>query len=234
MPAVVDPISLAEKQGALARVLSSRALGRSEQLRSFLRYVCEAEFEERGHEINEYAIGVYALGRPADYRPAEDSCVRSRAYELRNKLSLYYEREAPEDPIRIEIDKGAYIPRFARARSVTDRSSVGQSGPAATPELWSLWEPFLAGEAPLLIAFDIRLFFLAEPTDLVVRHYLVNDPSEAAGSKPLSALRERMGVTNLRPLHDYADFGAVHAAFMLGRLLGSHRSVGFKHSASLD
>ena len=36
------------------------------------------------------------------------------AYELRNKLKSYYQDEAPDDPIRIEIEKGAYVPRFQR------------------------------------------------------------------------------------------------------------------------
>jgi hypothetical protein len=229
-----DALPLEEKQEALERLLASKALGRSEQLRSFLRYVCEAEFEGRSQEINEYALGVYALGRPADYSPAEDSCVRTRAYELRNKLKAYYEREAPSDPVRIEIDKGAYVPRFSRAVPLAGVLEAPGHGLFATPELALLWEPLL-GDAPLLITFDIRLFFSAEPTDLVVRHYLTNDPQAAMQSEPLTRFRERMGVKQLRPVHDYADFGAVHAAFLLGRLLGGRgRRVGLKHSASLD
>src|SRR3954465_9288203 len=103
------PVSDDEKRAALARVLDSRAFSRSEQLRAFLRYVCEAEFEGRAQQLNEYALGVSVLGRPADYSPAEDSCVRTRAYELRSKLRSYYESEATDDPIQIEIDKGAYV-----------------------------------------------------------------------------------------------------------------------------
>src|SRR6476646_4495832 len=97
-----------EKRQALARVLESRTFGRSDQLRAFLRYVCEAEMEGRAQQLNEYALGVSVLGRPEGYSPAEDSSVRSRAYELRNKLRGYYSDEAPDDPIQIEIDKGAY------------------------------------------------------------------------------------------------------------------------------
>ena len=103
-----------EKRQALARVLDSRTFGRSDQLRAFLRYVCEAELEGRAHQLNEYALGVSVLGRKEGYSPAEDSGVRSRAYELRNKLTSYYRDEAPDDPIQIEIEKGAYVPRFQR------------------------------------------------------------------------------------------------------------------------
>src|SRR5688572_839930 len=96
------PITLVEKRAALDRVLQSRALGRSEQLRALLRFVCEAEFAGRAHDLNEYTLGVSVLRRPSGYSPSEDSCVRSRAYELRSRLRAYYEDEAPEDPLRIE------------------------------------------------------------------------------------------------------------------------------------
>ena len=112
-----------EKRQALARVLESRTFGRSDQLRAFLRYVCEAELEGRAHQLNEYALGVSVLGRKEGYSPAEDSSVRSRAYELRNKLKSYYRDEAPEDPIQIEIEKGAYVPRFQRRESDCRRAS---------------------------------------------------------------------------------------------------------------
>jgi hypothetical protein len=233
-----------EKRQALARVLDSRALGRSEQLRNLFRYVCEAEIEGRGQELTEYVLGVAVLGRPTDYSPAEDSCVRSRAYELRQRLTAYYASERPDDPIRITIDKGGYCPRFERQTpgaqgSERDTARVSREPPAPTPlftpALLALWGPLLDGQAPLLIAFDVRLFFFAPASGLVVRDYQTNDPADAARSAPLEAFRQRMGEAELRETRDYADFGTVHAAFLLGRLLSSVRlDVGLKHSMSLD
>src|SRR5437868_13905104 len=121
------PVSDDEKRAALTRVLESRTFGRSDQLRAFLRYVCEAELQGRAQQLNEYALGVSVLGRPEGYSPAEDSSVRSRAYELRSKLKSYYEREAPDDPIRIDIEKGAYVPRFQR------RAAAEPPPPAVVP-----------------------------------------------------------------------------------------------------
>jgi hypothetical protein len=109
---VSAPVSQDHKRTALQQVLASETLARSDQLRSFLRCVCEMEIAGRGNEINEYLIGVEALGRPAGYSPAEDSSVRSRAYELRQKLHRYYESENPSAEIRIEFSKGSYTPRF--------------------------------------------------------------------------------------------------------------------------
>jgi hypothetical protein len=229
-------VSNEEKREAMQRVLTSRALGRSEQLRSLFSYVCDAAIEGRGHELNEYVLGVNALGRPAEYSPAEDSAVRSRAYELRNRLRVYYASEAPDDPIRIEIDKGGYCPRFERAARPAAGTAIARSEPALlTAELEALWGPFLEGTAPLLIVFDVRLFFYAPPTGLVVRDHQTNDPAQVAQSEPLATFQRQMGATELRETWDYADFGTVHAAFLLGRLLSSRPlDVGLKHSSSLD
>jgi len=46
----------AQKREALERVLISETFARTEQLRQFLRYVCDMEIDGRGAEINEYLI----------------------------------------------------------------------------------------------------------------------------------------------------------------------------------
>jgi hypothetical protein len=285
--AMIPPaISDDDKRLALARVLESRTFSRSDQLRGFLRYVCEAELEGRAHQLNEYALGVSVLGRREGYSPAEDSSVRSRAYELRNKLRSYYQDEAPDDPIQIEIDKGAYVPRFHRRAPAAeaerpseapralsapgqpargDGASVprklgiaafaaavvvvatvaiawfkstgnrptgsGLAARASTREMETLWKPFLDGNTPLLISFEIRMFLYAPATGLVVRDAQTNQMAEVPQSKALTAFQERMGADKLIETHDYADVGAVQAAFLLGRLL--NREVSLKYASAL-
>jgi len=99
----------------LRQVLESRTFASCDQLRHFLSYVCEMDFAGRSGEINEYAIGIEALGRPKEYSPQDDSTVRSRAYSLRQKLQEYYEKERPDALLRIELPKGSYIPFFVEA-----------------------------------------------------------------------------------------------------------------------
>jgi len=112
MPPVLT--SATEKREALEEVLQSAAFFRAEQLRNFLRYICEMELAGRGGELCEALIGVEALGRPADYTPAEDASVRRRASDLREKLQEVYATELAGAPVRIELPKGKYIPRFVR------------------------------------------------------------------------------------------------------------------------
>ncbi len=93
-------------------MLASETFARSEQLRSFLHFVCDRTLAGRGKEINEYSVAVEALGKPNGFSPSEDSAVRRSAYELRQKLQKYYESERPNAHLRIELPKGSYTPRF--------------------------------------------------------------------------------------------------------------------------
>jgi hypothetical protein len=101
-----------QKKGALAAALASESFARSEQLRAFLSFVCEMEMVGRAAELTEYLIGVKALGRPADFSPLGDSSVRTRAYELRQRLARFYSAENPDASVRIELPKGSYAPDY--------------------------------------------------------------------------------------------------------------------------
>jgi hypothetical protein len=106
------PTNPEQARQAVEEVLASATLARSEQLRSFLRYVCERTLAGNGKEINEYSVAVEALGKAPGFSPAEDSSVRRSAYELRQKLHRYYESEQPHPRVRIDLPKGSYSPKF--------------------------------------------------------------------------------------------------------------------------
>ena len=106
------PLKSPEKTQALEEVLQSQTFARSDLLKKFLRYVSEMEDAGRGGEITEYSIGTEALGRPVTYSPAEDSSVRGRAHDLRQKLEYFYEHERPDLRVRIGLHKGSYVPHF--------------------------------------------------------------------------------------------------------------------------
>jgi len=71
------------KREALDLALKSATFSRSDQLKRFLRYVCEKEIAGKSDEINEYLVGIEALGKPSGYSPGNDSSVRTRAHALR-------------------------------------------------------------------------------------------------------------------------------------------------------
>lgn len=133
-----------QKHAALEAVLASQTFQRSDQLRRFLKYVCEMEIAGRAGEINEYLIGVEALGRPEDYSPGDDSAVRNRAYALRRKLEEYYTAEAAGAPVRIDLPKGSYCPRFLEAAGGESPAPEPPAPSRAMPAL-GLAAAFLAG-----------------------------------------------------------------------------------------
>jgi hypothetical protein len=119
-----------QKHAALEAVLHSQTFSRAEQLKGFLKYVCEMEMAGRGQELTEYLIGIEALGRPANYSPSDDSAVRTRAFALRKKLQEFYEHEQPNAALRIEFLKGSYCPHFVESQP--DQKANG-NGTAAEP-----------------------------------------------------------------------------------------------------
>ncbi len=77
--------TIGEKRAALSQALASHAFARSEQLKGFLKFVCEREMAGVGEAINEYLIGVEVLGRPSDYSPNEDSAARGASSVHRSR-----------------------------------------------------------------------------------------------------------------------------------------------------
>ncbi len=129
--------SLTSKQkcAALEAVLHSDTFARADQLKNFLKYVCEMEMAGRGHELTEYLIGIEALGRPANYSPGDDSAVRTRAFALRKKLQEFYEQEQPDAPLRIELLKGSYCPHFVESQPPQKANGDGMLAELSAPQL---------------------------------------------------------------------------------------------------
>jgi hypothetical protein len=121
-----------EKRAALEQVLQSATFTRANQVRNFLRYVCEMEIAGRGAALHEYLIAVEAMGRPAAYSTDSDSSVRRRAYALRQKLESVYANELTDARIRIEVPKGSYVPRYVAAEPPAERADAVDT-PAANP-----------------------------------------------------------------------------------------------------
>lgn len=126
-----------QKRAALEAALHSQTFARADQLKSFLKYVCEMEMAGRGHELTEYLIGIEALGRPASYSPGDDSAVRTRAFALRKKLQEFYEHEQPDAALRIELLKGSYCPHFVESQPHQKADGNGTSAERLAPQLVS-------------------------------------------------------------------------------------------------
>ena len=110
----------------LERILQSRVLHGSENLKSFLRYVTLKSIEESTDHLKEYTIATEVFGRNDDFSPRSDSVVRVQASRLRHKLQEYYATEGKSDRILIELPKGHYNPVFTIIEDGGDSESAPQ------------------------------------------------------------------------------------------------------------
>ncbi|MGH9719737.1 MAG: hypothetical protein ACRD8O_05960, partial [Bryobacteraceae bacterium] len=125
-------VTPAEVSTQLDRILQSPAFQRSERLQRFLRFVCESTLKGEGHLLHEYLIGSEVFGRGPEYSPHEDGIVRRQAHALRRKLQEYYEKDGADDPVRIDLPVGRYVPLFRRSPEFSHGPSV--TSPEVTPE----------------------------------------------------------------------------------------------------
>lgn len=102
-----------EKLGQLEKIVHSRTLHGSENLRAFLRFVVEKTLANDNGGLKEYVIATEVFGRNSDYNSRIDSIVRVQAGRLRAKLHEYYATEGKADHVLIDLPKGHYAPVFS-------------------------------------------------------------------------------------------------------------------------
>lgn len=75
-------------------------------------HVCDLTLAGRAEEIHEQSLGEAVFGRPRDYDSTADGIVRTQASRLRQRLDLYFSEDGIDEPMRISIPRGSYIPLF--------------------------------------------------------------------------------------------------------------------------
>lgn len=94
----------------LQRILNSKDFDASERNRRFLRYVVEEMLAGRGDRIKAYSIATAVFERDESFDPQSDPIVRIEASRLRRSLDRYYLTAGRDDPVRITVPKGSYVP----------------------------------------------------------------------------------------------------------------------------
>jgi len=125
----------------LRRIILSPGFVHSERLRRFLSYSVEQTLAGNPQNLKEYAIGVEAFDRPRHYSPSEDPIVRVEARRLRKKLDEYYAAAGANNPVRIDLPKGSYVPVFiGRAgRKKWLPSAAAATVLTCAAVVWILW-----------------------------------------------------------------------------------------------
>jgi adenylate cyclase len=116
----------------LDRILGHTEFHATEKNRDFLRYVVEETLAGRSERIKGFSIAIEVFGRDSDFDASHDPVVRIQAGRLRRAIERYYLVAGMQDPIRIEIPKGHYIPVFTRGSSPKPPPSRGKDSPRQT------------------------------------------------------------------------------------------------------
>jgi len=117
----------------LERIFASKEFRHKDRLRRFLRFLVKEALAERADQINGTQIALEVFDRDEHFDPQIDPIVRVQAGRLRRALKDYYLEEGMNDPVRIDIPKGRYVPKFVL---VEDVSGKGQhtDRPLPVPE----------------------------------------------------------------------------------------------------
>jgi hypothetical protein len=244
--APVAPPAPDEVRAELERLLNSRYLRESHQLRALLRHIVEETLAGRQGGLKEYTLGIEVFHRTHDYDPRNDAIVRVQASLLRKKLQTYYENEGKDALVRIGLPRGAYIPSIEtvpeEAEAPAELQPASPRRPWLAPflcgalcasalfALWifrpnprpqplapAIWGQFLTPGVPTILSFGVPLFY-SGGDGIYFRDVHVNTP----GEERLGSLRpteDALGIT-FRPQEDvYTGIGESIGTHLISRFL---------------
>lgn len=135
---VIDDLLRDERWQLVQRIVASPPFQKSGRLRDLLQYITEQTIHGCANELTEQHIGEALFHKPAGYSPLEDSSVRVHARQLRLKLHEYFDGVGRDEPLIVEIPKGAYAPVFRASKDVESRnllSSIELPQPKLNPTI---------------------------------------------------------------------------------------------------
>lgn len=178
IPGVAAPAILEQ----LALILASPEFGVSERTKAFLRYVVTETLAGRGERIKAYAIAIEVFERDSAFDAQNDPVVRIEAGRLRRALERYYLVSGQNDPVRIDIPKGRYVPEFHWGSPSLPALGPRRGVAARARPWWRGW-PARLSYGDILPGRELPLALLLLISLLVLSGTLWRWPAEpAAGS----------------------------------------------------
>jgi hypothetical protein len=215
------------RRALVDRVVASSTFAKCERLSSLLTYVCDLTLSGRAKELNEQNIGEAVFGRSQNYDSSIDGIVRTQASRLRQRLDLYFNEEGLDEPIRIVIPRGGYVPVF-EARPAPEPAAV--SAPAIPPPVVQS-EPVDRVEARGFKGSALAWSLVAALTVALIA-LLAHKGRGQVATTPVHPLWSRMFVGEQRTLEVPGDSGMVMWQGLVGRNLdlAEYLSGGYRTS----
>ena len=111
---------------SVRRIAASGHFVHAGSLTQLLQYIVEQALSGNAQSLKEYTLGVEVFHRGTDFDPKCDTIVRVQARTLRSRLASYHEAEGHDDPVRVSVPKGTYVPVF---ELTTPDENVGAASP---------------------------------------------------------------------------------------------------------
>ena len=108
----------------------------SPQQTSLLEYVVNQTLTGNADRIKGYTVATEVFGRGPDFDQSVDPVVSIQAGRLRRALEQYYLTAGKQDPIRINIPKGTYVPTFSEQRPKDEPVGAESVEPQNGRSIW--------------------------------------------------------------------------------------------------
>lgn len=194
----------------LEQILSSADFASSARLKKLLRYIVEESLAGRSSQLKEYTIAVDVFDRDQSFDPQTSSIVRVEASRLRGKLEKYNALSGRNDPVRIDLPAGAYVPIFTNATANQTADVTGETSASPVPP-----QPW---KSRRILAYAMPISFMAITAVVIaVIATGIGTRNEPSGARPALAQRElAVAVLPLRnfsgdPAEDYFSQGMTDA-----------------------
>jgi hypothetical protein len=222
----------------IQRIVQSKTFKSSEVHRNLLSYLAEKSLLGEGHTLKEYTVGLDVFGKPASYDPRQESVVRMHVGRLRQKLVEYYRTEGKDDPVIVDLPKGAFTLTFdERAAAIPDPAPRADVPAPPSPSLAARYSRREIALAALLFLAVVVAAFLGSQAARTPA------PRTANGTAPawtpelqqlwaplLSSERPLMISLATDPFHlsnggsnTATGGGTANAAFLLGQFIGPRK-----------
>jgi hypothetical protein len=130
-------VSESPEWGLVLRMAATQRFSRSALLTKFLLYVSERALSGQSSGINEHQIGIHVFGRDDRFKRSDDNIVRNYARILRKRINDYFLNEGQQEPLRLSIPRGGYVPIFeprSEAEPKTAEAYPEQPAQSTSPE----------------------------------------------------------------------------------------------------
>ena len=159
----------------MTRILASHEFRSSKRSQDFLKFVVDNTLGGHADILKERVIGIEVFGRSASYDPSDDATVRVKAGEVRKRLGLYYAGQGAQDPVRIDLPGGTYVPEFHLAHLAPEpgahqtESAEGNSTHVDVVEVEPSASKLTAKLPLLLVAAALAIAIVAAVATLWIR-----------------------------------------------------------------